>query len=74
MVVTRQENRDAMVHCIQILALIETDPIALVIAQMANLLMTRFMSMQDSVFRTFTYKEDPTAEDAVSKNLDEVEV
>ena len=71
MVVTRQENRDAMVHCIQILALIETDPIALVIAQMATLILTRFMNMQDQLFRRFAYKEDPEAENAVPKNLQE---
>ena len=74
MVVTRQDDRAAMVHCIQLLALTETDPIALVILQMVTLVMTRFMGMNDIQYKAFTYKEDPDDASAVPKNLQEHEV
>jgi len=67
----RQRDRAAMVHCITILSRIATDPIALVIAQVTTLVLTRFMSMSDQMIRGLTYKEDPEAENAVSKNLED---
>ena len=74
MVATRQSDRDAMVHCIQILAIQETDSIALVIAQATTLTSMRFMGLSDQMIRIFTYKEDPEEATAVSKTLQDSEV